>query len=176
MAIREVLTWPNPRLREIAQPVPTVNSEVKELVRDLYETMYDEGGVGLAATQIGVPLRVVVMDCGGEERAPLALINAEIVEREGTIFWPEGCLSVPGVTAEVERSAQITVEYLDADGAPQQLEAEGLLSVCVQHELDHLDGHLYFDRLAELERKATLIAYADAVAQAEEAQAEEAQT
>tara|TARA_B100001250_G_C19426422_1_gene625550 strand:- start:88 stop:603 length:516 start_codon:yes stop_codon:yes gene_type:complete len=169
MALREVLTWPNPRLREVAQPVSKVNDEVKALVRDLFDTMYDEGGVGLAATQIGVPLRVVVMDCGMEEKRPIALINAEIVAREGTILWQEGCLSVPGVTAEVERSAHINVHYLDATGQPQALEADGLLAVCVQHELDHLDGHLYFDRLAEFERKATLIAYEDAAIESNEA-------
>ena len=98
------------------------------------------------------------------------LINAEIVEREGTILWTEGCLSVPGVSAEVERSERIVVEYLDGDGHPQRLEAEGLLAVCVQHELDHLEGNLYFDRLAELERRATLLAYEDAQNDAEAAQ------
>lgn len=162
MAILEVLTWPDPRLREIAQPVTTVDESTRQFVRDLFETMYAEQGVGLAATQVGVPLRVVVLDCGGEEPSPIALINADIVERDGTILWREGCLSVPGVTAEVERSESIVVQYLDEHGEQRSLQASGLLSVCVQHELDHLDGQLYIDRLAELERKATLVAYDDA--------------
>ena len=161
MALREVLTWPDPRLREIAQPVVEVDESIRRLVRDLFETMYAEGGVGLAATQVGVALRVVVMDCGGETPEPIALINAEIAERDGLFLWQEGCLSVPGVTAEVERAERIVVTYVDEHGEDRILRADGLLSVCVQHELDHLDGQLYIDRLAELERKATLLAYND---------------
>ena len=164
MPLRTVLTWPDPRLRNIAEPVDVVDESIQALVRDLFETMYAENGVGLAATQVGVPVRVVVMDCGGDEPAPIALVNAEIVEREGSILWREGCLSVPGVTAEVERSERIVVNYLDEHGESQVLNADGLLAVCVQHELDHLDGQLYIDRLAELERKATLLAYDDAQA------------
>ena len=164
MAILEVLTWPDPKLREVAQPVGVVDDSMHAFVRDLFDTMYAEGGVGLAATQVGVARRVVVVDCGEETPSPIALINADIIAREGTIMWQEGCLSVPGVTAEVERAEKITVTYLDETGDRKTLQAEGLLSVCIQHELDHLDGQLYIDRLAELERKATLIAYEDAQA------------
>jgi peptide deformylase len=163
MAIREVLTWPDPRLLEVASDVPLVGDAVRALIDDLFETMYDAPGVGLAATQVGVPWRVVVIDTrdADGERAPLALVNGRIVAREGTILWREGCLSLPGITAEVERSARITVDYLDREGRPQRLEAEGLKAVCIQHELDHLDGHLYVDRLGRLERKATLLEYAE---------------
>ncbi|MCA9541546.1 MAG: peptide deformylase [Myxococcales bacterium] len=161
---RTVLIWPDARLLEVAKEVPTVDDTVRALVDDLLETMYAEDGVGLAATQIGVPWRVVVMDCAARsaEREPLALINGRIVEREGTVLWREGCLSLPGVTAEVERAEKIVVEYLDREGKAQRLAADGLLAVCVQHELDHLDGHLYVDRLGLLERKATLLDYAEA--------------
>ena len=162
MAIRSVLTWPDDRLRVVAHDVKVVDQGVRSLVVDLFDTMYDEGGVGLAATQIGDDRRVVVVDCGGEERDPKALINGRIVEREGTVIWREACLSVPGVSAEVERSASIVVAYLDLDGSEVELEASGLLSVCIQHELDHLDGQIYIDRLGTLERKATLLDYEDA--------------
>ena len=167
MAIREVLTWPDPRLLEVASDVPLVDDAVRALIDDLFETMYDAPGVGLAATQIGVPWRVVVLDTRDDdgEKAPLALVNGRIVAREGTILWREGCLSLPGITAEVERSAHITVEYLDRDGQPQRLEAEGLKAVCIQHELDHLDGQLYVDRLGRLERKATLLEYEEVQAE-----------
>ena len=163
MALREVLTWPDVRLLAVASEVPAVDAAVQTLIDDLFETMRHEDGVGLAATQVGVPWRVVVLDCGrGDVSDPLALVNARIVAREGSIVWREGCLSLPGVTAEVERSARITVEYLDRDGRTCTREAQGLTAVCIQHELDHLDGHLYIDRLGVLERKATLLAYEDA--------------
>lgn len=167
MALRTVLTWPDERLREIAQDVPQVDDEIRTLVTDLFETMYAESGVGLASTQVGVPWRVVVLDCGEGSPGPLALINAQITAREGTILWKEGCLSLPGITAEVERAAQITVRYLDPEGLPQQLTATGLTAVCIQHELDHLDGQLYIDRLGELERRAALLAYDDGRSEAQ---------
>ncbi len=168
MALREVLTWPDQRLLEVAADVPLVDDAVRTLIDDMLETMYAAPGVGLAATQLGVPWRVVVMDCRDAEgeRSPLALVNARIVDRAGTVLWREGCLSLPGVTAEIERSERVTVEYLDRDGEPQRLEAINLLAVCIQHELDHLDGHLYLDRLGLLERKATLLEYDDARAEA----------
>ena len=162
MPIRPVLTWPDERLKAIATPVALVDDDVRQLISDLFETMYDEQGVGLAATQVGVAQRVVVLDCeqdaGGR---PLALVNGEIVERDGTVIWREGCLSLPGVTAEVERSARIVVQYLDESGVSQRLQAEGLTAVCIQHELDHLDGQLYIDRLGLLERKSTINDYDD---------------
>lgn len=165
MPLREVLTWPNPRLREVARPVEVFDESVRALVEDMFETMYEEGGVGLAATQVGVPQRVVVIDCGPRDpedprRRPIALINPEIVEREGTIVWREGCLSLPGLTAEVERSMKVAVRFRQPDGAEQGLTAEGLFAVVVQHEIDHLEGQLYVDRLGVLERKAALMEYA----------------
>ena len=176
MALLEVLTWPDPRLLEVAQDVPEMNDEVRRFAADLTETMYSAGGVGLAATQVGTPWRVVVVDCTSaeEERRPLVLTNARITRREGSIIWREGCLSLPGVTAEVERSAQIVVEFLDQDGDLCRLETEGLEAVCIQHELDHLDGQLYVDRLGQLERAATLLAYDEARTQAADPEAHEA--
>lgn len=160
MTVRTVLTWPDKRLLATARPVEAVEPPIKQLVDDMFETMYDEGGVGLAATQIGVPLQVVVMDCGTrDDPQPIALINPKITHRQGDIVWNEGCLSLPGVTAEVERAETVVVEYLDREGAAMRLEAGGLLAVCIQHELDHLDGRLYVDRLGKLERAAVLVDY-----------------
>lgn len=163
MAVLKVLTWPDERLRVVADAVPAVDDRVRAFVGDLFDTLDEVGGVGLAATQVGQPWRIVITDCG--KRDPnaqrRALINPRIVERDGTVFWREGCLSLPGVTAEVERSAQITVAYLDTKGTAQTLTCGGLEAVCVQHELDHLDGQLYIDRLGQLERRATLNAYSD---------------
>ena len=161
MAVRTVLTYPNPRLKVTARSVPVVDDDIRGLIADLFDTMYSQGGIGLASTQIGDDRRVVVMDCrdAEAEHAPWALVNPEIVEREGEVVWSEGCLSLPGVTAEVDRAARIVVSYLDAAGDPQHLEADGLLAVCVQHELDHLEGTLYVDRLGALERESVLIEY-----------------
>lgn len=161
MAVLEVLTWPDARLRAIATEVPAVDDTVRKLVADLWETLGWEGGVGLAAPQVGVPLRVVITDC--RRRDPKAgrraLINPRIVDRQGTVFWREGCLSLPGVTAEIERAQTITVAYLDEQGAAQRLTCSDLEAVCMQHEIDHLDGQLYVDRLGMLERRATLNEY-----------------
>lgn len=157
MTVRTVLTWPDKRLLATARPVEEVDVPIQALVDDMFETMYAANGVGLAATQIGVPLDVVVMDCGTRAApAPLALINPRIVEREGLIVWNEGCLSLPGVTAEVERAERVVVEYLDREGEARKIEASGLLAVCIQHELDHLDGQLYVDRLGKFERLSVL--------------------
>lgn len=174
MAIRRVLTWPHPGLRVVAQPVERVDDDVRALVADMFETMYDEGGVGLAATQIDVHRRVIVIDCGprdpdAPEPRPYALINPEIVGRDGLVVWREGCLSLPGITAEVERSAEIVVRFLDPEGEPRELHATGLTAVCIQHEMDHLEGQVYLDRLGALERKAVLVEYA-ALTPAEQAQ------
>ena len=161
MALRTVLTWPHPVLREIAVPVECFDTNLATLVADLFDTMYDEEGVGLAATQIGVKQCVVVIDCGAEEPHPIALINPKIVEHGGEITWPEGCLSIPGVRADIERAAEVTVEYQDLEGTPCALKATGLTAVCIQHELDHLEGRMYFDHLGHFERKAVLNAYED---------------
>lgn len=160
MTLRTVLTWPDRRLLQSAEPVEAVDAPIKALVADMFETMYHQKGVGLAATQLGIPLQVVVLDCGSAEaRQPLALINAKIVERDGEVVWNEGCLSLPGITADVERAKSVVVEALDEHGQAIRIEASGLTAVCIQHELDHLDGRLYVDRLGKLERRAALVDY-----------------
>ena len=156
MPVRPVLTYPDERLRTVAAPVTAFDEALARLVVDLFETMAAEGGVGLAATQVDVHQRVLVTDCGLDDPQPRAFVNPEIVAREGTIVWCEGCLSVPEVRAEVERSEHITVRFNDLDGSVQTVDLEGLESVCLQHEVDHLDGRLYIDRLGELERRAVL--------------------
>lgn len=158
MAIREILIWPDPRLLEVSKPVETVDDEIKTLVADMLETMYDADGVGLAAPQVGVQKRVVVIDIygaaddrpSGEE--PLVLINPVFEHKEGELSWEEGCLSVPGETGSVTRAANVRVRYLDLDGNEQVLEAEGLKAVALQHECDHLDGKLFVDYLSRLKR------------------------
>jgi len=166
MTIRTVLTWPDRRLLQSAAPVEAVDEPIQALVADMFETMYDEGGCGLAATQLGIPLEVVVLDCGpDDDPQPLALINAKIVERDGQVVWNEGCLSLPGITADVERAETVVVEALDAEGHPIRIEAGGLTAVCIQHELDHLVGRLYVDRLGALERRAALVDYEKARAE-----------
>lgn len=170
MTVRTVLTWPDRRLLQSAEPVEAVDDPIKTLVADMFETMYAQSGCGLAATQLGIPLQVVVLDCGTDaEPEPLALINARIVERDGEVVWNEGCLSLPGITADVERAETVVVEALDAEGREIRVRAGGLAAVCIQHELDHLDGRLYVDRLGKLERLAALSDYDKARAAAAEA-------
>ena len=152
MTVRTVLTFPDERLRTVATPVEEVNNEIKTLVDDMFETMKDENGIGLAATQIDVHQRIVVMDVSEDQNQPLVFINPEITKTEGTTESEEGCLSVPNNYATVERAEKITVKALDKDGKPFELEAEGLLAVCIQHELDHLKGKLLVDYLSPLKR------------------------
>lgn len=161
MTIRTILTWPDERLRDVAAPVTQWDDELNILIEDLFETMYGDGGVGLAAIQIGVGKRVIVVDCGLEVKEPIALINPTIQAAEGETIFAEGCLSVPGIRAEVDRSETITVGYFDAFGDEQTMEADGLLSICIQHEIDHLNGILYFDYLPKFEQRAFLQAYAE---------------
>lgn len=159
MAIRPILTAPDPRLREVSKPVQTVDDELRALMDDMLETMYDAPGIGLAAIQVGVPLRVIVMDLADkeEEPAPRFFINPEILDpSEGTALYEEGCLSVPDFYEEVERPAACRVQYLDYDGKEQLLEAEGLLATCIQHEMDHLEGVLFIDYLSRLKRDRVL--------------------
>ncbi len=155
MAIRPILTAPDPRLRQKSAPVERVDDGLRALMDDMLETMYDAPGIGLAAIQIGVPKRVVVMDLAGaeEEPAPRYFVNPVILDpAEETRPYEEGCLSVPEFYEEVERPARCVVEYLDYDGAARRLEAEGLLAVCIQHEMDHLEGVLFIDYLSRLKR------------------------
>lgn len=158
MAIREILIWPDPRLLQVSAPVEAVNEEIKTLVRDMLETMYDADGVGLAAPQVGIHQRVVVVDIYGvaEDRPsgekPLVLINPEFLVREGELEWDEGCLSVPGETGRITRAAHVKMRFLNLEGEVEELEAEGLKAVALQHECDHLDGKLFVDYVSRLKR------------------------
>ncbi len=153
MAILPILRYPDPRLRVKAQPVARVDAAVRRLLDDMLETMYEAPGVGLAAPQVNVPRRLIVIDVSKERNDPLFLVNPEILEREGSIRLEEGCLSVPGIYEPVERAERIRFRALDREGRPYEREAQGLLAVCVQHEVDHLDGRLFVDYLSELKRQ-----------------------
>lgn len=154
MSKLNILEFPDPRLRTIAEPVEMVDDDIRTLINDMFETMYDANGIGLAATQVNVHLQVVVIDLSEDNSEPLVLINPryQIIE-EDLDEMQEGCLSVPGFYETVERPRRIHVESLDREGNTQQFEAEGLLAVCIQHELDHLDGKLFVDYLSKLKRQ-----------------------
>ena len=151
--IREIRLYGNPVLREMCRLVEGVDDGVRELIADLLETMYDADGIGLAAPQVDVPVRVFVYDVREEGPGPGALINPEIVSREGKTKEEEGCLSIPGLAELVERSERIVIRGLDAEGDPVEIEADGLLSRCLQHENDHLDGVLFIDHVSPLKRQ-----------------------
>ena len=152
MAILEILKYPDPRLRTVAKPVAEVNDRLRQLIDDMLETMYAAPGIGLAATQVNVHERLFVIDITEDKSEPLCFINAKILEQSGCIEADEGCLSVPEVYESVERAERIRVKALDKDGQAFELEAEGLLAVCIQHEIDHLDGKLFVDYLSQLKR------------------------
>jgi len=171
MAIRDILIWPDPRLLKTSKPVVlnadgSVPEDVKTLVKDMFDTMYDADGVGLAAPQVGVHQRVVVVDIRAYDKnraegekaevpsgeTPIVLINPTFSDKSGKLEWDEGCLSVPGESGLVTRAAKCRVDYLDLDGKPQVIEAEGLKAVALQHECDHLDGKLFVDYLSTLKR------------------------
>jgi peptide deformylase len=153
MARLPILEYPDPRLRIRAEPVTKVDAETKKLIADLFETMYAAPGIGLAATQVNVHRRIIVCDVASEGRQPYCLINPEILLAEGKTNAEEGCLSVPEYYDYVDRAARIKVRALDQNGEPYELEAEGMLAVCIQHEMDHLDGKLFVDYLSELKRE-----------------------
>ena len=152
MARLQILEFPDPRLRTRAQPVEQVDDALRQLIDDMFETMYEAPGIGLAATQVNVHKRVLVIDLSQDRSAPLTLINPEIIAREGTEETEEGCLSVPGIYEKVERAERIRVRTLDRQGKSIEIEADGLLAVCIQHEMDHLEGKLFVDYLSELKR------------------------
>ena len=164
MALRPIVEVPDPRLREISKPVETVDAAVRTLVGDMFETMYDAPGIGLAAIQVGVPQRILVIDLqepaeeGGEPvKDPRVFINPEIVEHsEQEVPYTEGCLSVPDQYAEVDRPDRIRAKWLDLDGKPHDEEITGLLATCLQHEMDHLNGVLFIDHLSRLKREMIL--------------------
>ena len=152
MALLQILEFPDPRLRNRAQAVTQVDAALRTLIDDMFETMYAAPGIGLAATQVNVAKRVLVIDLSEKRDQPLALINPEILARSGIEETEEGCLSVPGYFDKVTRAEQIRVRALDRDGKQIEFEADGLLAVCIQHEIDHLDGKLFVDYLSELKR------------------------
>jgi peptide deformylase len=153
MAILPILEFPDPRLRKRAVPVVRVDEELNRLIDDMFETMYAAPGIGLAATQVDVHQRLLVADVSTEKNAPYVLINPEIQEKDGVAVTEEGCLSVPGFYEEVERANHIKVRFLDRQGAVNEQEFEGLMAVCVQHEIDHLNGRLFVDYLSEAKRQ-----------------------
>ena len=157
MALREILLHPDPRLKKVAEPVPEVTPELRRMADDMLETMYDAPGIGLAAPQIGVSRRLLVMDCsckvGGDWR-PMVLVNPEIVWASDELrTFEEGCLSIPEHYAEVERPAEVEVSWTDPDGSERQERFEEIWAICVQHEIDHLDGKLFIDHLKPLKRQ-----------------------
>ncbi|ARR50591.1 TPA: peptide deformylase [Photobacterium damselae] len=153
MSLLPVLTFPDDRLRTIAQPVEKVDAEIQQIVDDMLETMYHEEGVGLAATQVNIHRRIVVIDTSSTRDQPMVLINPEITATSGDDGIEEGCLSVPGSRAYIPRAAEVSVTALDRDGQSYRFEADGLLAICVQHELDHLNGKLFVDYLSPLKRQ-----------------------
>lgn len=148
-----ILEYPDPRLRTKAQPVEKVDDEIRQLAQDMLETMYAAPGIGLAATQVDVHKRLLVVDVSENRSQPYCLINPEIMENDGLEIMEEGCLSVPGIYEKVERADHIRVRALNTDGEVFEMEAEGLLAVCIQHEMDHLEGKLFVDYLSELKRQ-----------------------
>ena len=153
MALLPILEFPDDRLRKKAAVIKTVDKKITQLVDDMIETMYEASGVGLAATQINQHVRVIVIDISDDKSAPLCLINPEIIEKNGNKISEEGCLSVPSFFEDVQRAETIKIRALDRVGQPFELEAEELLSVCIQHEIDHLDGKLFVDYISPLKRQ-----------------------
>jgi len=153
MAKLKILEFPDPRLRTKAAPVDAVDDSLRALIDSMFETMYAAPGIGLAATQVDVHRRLLVADVSNDKSDPHVLINPEILEKDGVMVSDEGCLSVPGYYEEVERAEHIRVRFLDRLGMEQEMEAEGLLAVCIQHEIDHLEGKLFVDYLSEAKRQ-----------------------
>ncbi|MDA4846282.1 peptide deformylase [Hoeflea poritis] len=155
MTIKSLVLLPDPVLRAKSEPIEDVGEDVQTLADDMLETMYDAPGIGLAAIQVGIPRRLLVVDCSkeDEEKNPIVVINPEIVaSSDERSTYEEGCLSIPDYYAEVERPAQVTVEYVDREGKKQRIEADGLLATCLQHEIDHLNGVLFIDHISKLKR------------------------
>ncbi|MCF2911155.1 peptide deformylase [Pseudoalteromonas sp. DL2-H2.2] len=153
MAKLAVLSFPDERLRTVAKPVAEVNDDTRQIVADMLETMYEENGIGLAATQVDIHQRIVVIDVSEERNEPRVLINPEITAKDGSTISEEGCLSVPYSYAKVDRAETVTVKALNEHGESYEFDADGLLAVCVQHELDHLQGKLFIDYLSPLKRQ-----------------------
>ena len=152
MALLPILKYPDPKLHTVDKPVNEVNDRIKKLATDMAETMYESRGIGLAATQVDVHERVVVIDLSEERNQLITLINPTITHKDGETTYEEGCLSVPGVYDTVTRAERVTVEFLDVDGNAQKLDADGLLAICIQHELDHLQGKVFVEYLSPLKQ------------------------
>ena len=171
MALRDILILPDKRLRQVSEPVKKIDAGIRKLVEDMFETMYDAPGIGLAAIQVGAPKRVVTLDLAKKEdpRSPQVFINPEIVwSSPEKATYEEGCLSIPEYYGDVERPAQVKVKYLDLEGAAKELEANGLLATCLQHEIDHLNGILFIDHLSKLKRDRVLKKFSKAAKRAAE--------
>ena len=171
MALRPILILPDPQLRLVSEPVVTIDGEIHRLIDDMFETMYDAPGIGLAAIQIGVPKRVVTVDVAkkDEPRAPQVFINPEIIGKsEEFSVYEEGCLSIPDIHEDVERPDRVRVRYLDRDGKQQEIEADDLLATCLQHEIDHLNGVLFIDHISKLKRDYILKKFIKAAKRAAE--------
>lgn len=156
MAKLEVLYFPDPRLRKKALAIDTIDANIRSIAEDMLETMYTEGGIGLAATQVDIQQRIVVIDISEDRNDPVVLINPDIIACDGIEQMQEGCLSVPGYYDDVERAERITYSYQTLDGETVEKECDGLLAVCIQHEIDHLDGKLFIDYLSPLKRQRLL--------------------
>jgi peptide deformylase len=170
MAVREIIKLPDKRLRLKSEPVKRIDAGIRKLVDDLFETMYDAPGIGLAAIQIGIPKRVVTMDLSKkeEDHEPQVFINPEVTwESEETSKYEEGCLSIPEYYEEVERPAKVKVKYLDLEGKAREIEASGLLATCLQHEIDHTDGILFIDHISKLKRDRVIKRFSKAAKKVE---------
>jgi peptide deformylase len=171
MALRDILILPDKRLRLVAKPVKAIDADVRQLVDDMFETMYEAPGIGLAAVQVGVPRRVVTMDLAPKEgpQEPRVFINPRLLwSSEDTATYEEGCLSIPEFYEDVTRPARVRVAYLDLEGKEQEVEANGLLATCLQHEIDHLNGVLFIDHISKLKRDRVTKKFAKAAKRAEE--------
>lgn len=153
MAKLDILTYPDKRLRNVAKPVTVFDSELRTLTENMAETMYAAPGIGLAAIQVDVPLRVVVIDLSEEKNNLQVLVNPEIIQRQGSVSMQEGCLSVPDIYADIERAEKVTLRARDVEGNTFELEADELLAVCIQHEIDHLDGKVFVDYLSRMKQE-----------------------
>lgn len=154
MALLPILSYPDPKLRTIAQPVAEIDDDIRQLVSDMFKTMYDAKGIGLAATQVDRHIQLIVMDLSENHDQPMVFINTKVTPlTEECVPYKEGCLSVPQVYDDVERPSRVKIEFLNLDGEQVEMEADGLLAVCIQHELDHLNGKLFVDYLSPLKRQ-----------------------
>ena len=153
MARLPIIEFPDPRLRTVAKPVERVDKRIRQLIEDMFETMYAAPGIGLAATQVDVHQRLLVLDISEDNSQPMVFINPQILSAEGSQVYQEGCLSVPGIYADVTRASTITVTALDREGETFELSTDGLLAVCIQHEMDHLAGKVFVDYLSPLKRE-----------------------